>query len=70
MGNWGYNSYKWSCGPLLITGDGAHLVFTVKGGTTEFFQHRPALDHKNHETLNMLSPKSLGKNNESPTKSS
>ena len=28
MGNWGYfnHPYKWSYGPLLITGDGAHFV--------------------------------------------
>ena len=26
MGNWGYNLYKWSYGPLLVTGFWAHLV--------------------------------------------
>ncbi len=29
MGNWGYIPYKWSYFTVLITGSGAHLVWTI-----------------------------------------
>ena len=33
MGNWGYNPYKWSCGPPLTTGTGPTLYYIDKLGS-------------------------------------